>query len=141
MHPHPFTGQYWKEDMSGNKNPTNLELEKLVEKAGVKVSVLETPDQIVCDDEWTEERELLAQQHLSKDNSTIPEFWQTKYEREAAKNWDKFYKRNTTNFYKDRYTRTSWVRRCMVRMQDASNRLLCGLFRLVDTICTWCSRI
>lgn len=26
-----------------------------------------------------------------------------KYDREAAKNWDKFYKRNSTNFYKDRY--------------------------------------
>lgn len=89
--------------MGGKKNPTNLELEKLVEKAGVTVSVLATPDQVVCDDEWTEEREQLAQELLRKDTSSIPEFWQRKYEHEAAKNWDKFYKRNTTNFYKDRY--------------------------------------
>jgi len=26
-----------------------------------------------------------------------------KYEKEAAKSWDKFYKRNSTNFYKDRW--------------------------------------
>ncbi|GAB9469792.1 hypothetical protein Gpo141_00007059 [Globisporangium polare] len=89
--------------MGGKTNPTNLELEELVEKAGVTVSVLATPDQVVCDDEWTEEREHLAQELLQKDTSSIPEFWQRKYEHEAAKNWDKFYKRNTTNFYKDRH--------------------------------------
>lgn len=88
---------------SGAKNPTNAELQALVEKAGVSVSVLATPEQVVCDDEWTPERERLAQEHLRRDTSTIPEFWQHKYEAEAARNWDKFYKRNSTNFYKDRY--------------------------------------
>ena len=73
-----------------------------MEKSGVKKLVLEDPEKIVCDDEWTEERERLAQELLQQDTSTIPEYWQTKYEREAAKSWDKFYKRNTTNFYKDR---------------------------------------
>ncbi|KUF94576.1 Aquaporin-9 [Phytophthora nicotianae] len=89
--------------MSGNKNPTNKKLEELVEKAGVDKHVLEDPDRIVCDDVWTEERERLAREHLSQDKSTIPEFWQNKYEKEAAKSWDKFYKRNSTNFYKDRH--------------------------------------
>ncbi|KAI9906839.1 hypothetical protein PsorP6_002810 [Peronosclerospora sorghi] len=101
--------------MSGNKNPMNNKLEELVEKAGV------AKHQVVCDDLWTEEREKLAQEHLSQDRSTIPAFWQRastrasdqkhvircvaadKYENEAAKNWDKFYKRNATNFYKDRH--------------------------------------
>ncbi|GMF14853.1 unnamed protein product [Phytophthora fragariaefolia] len=112
--------------MSGNKNPTNQKLEQLVERAGVSKRVLEDPALVVCDDEWTEERERLAREHLSQDKSSIPEFWQSacggllgdvprmltvlwvcgraeKYEKEAAKSWDKFYKRNSTNFYKDRH--------------------------------------
>ncbi|KAJ0405791.1 hypothetical protein P43SY_003641 [Pythium insidiosum] len=89
--------------MSGNRNPTNKLLEDLVEKAGVAKVILEDPDKIVCDDEWTEEREELAKELLSRDTSTIPEFWQDKYEKEAAKSWDKFYKKNSTNFYKDRH--------------------------------------
>ncbi|KAL4160961.1 hypothetical protein PRNP1_001519 [Phytophthora ramorum] len=89
--------------MSGNKNPTNLKLEELVEKSGVGKHVLEDPQRVVCDDVWTEERERLAEEHLSQDKSTIPAFWQHKYEAEAAKSWDKFYKRNSTNFYKDRH--------------------------------------
>ncbi|KAF1775987.1 S-adenosyl-L-methionine-dependent methyltransferase [Phytophthora cactorum] len=107
-------------------NPTNQKLEELVERAGVDKHVLEDPDRVVCDDVWTEERERLAREHLSQDKSTIPEFWQSafigngmvcmesvadcvavcgnrKYEKEAAKSWDKFYKRNSTNFYKDRH--------------------------------------
>ncbi|RLN92194.1 hypothetical protein BBJ28_00014617 [Nothophytophthora sp. Chile5] len=87
---------------SGERNPTNKALEALVEKAGVAKHVLEDPERIVCDDVWTEERARLARELLSKDTSTIPEFWQKKYEQEAAKSWDKFYKRNSTNFYKDR---------------------------------------
>lgn len=92
---------------SGAANPTNAELQALVQQAGVTVSVLATPDQVVCDDEWTPERERLAQEHLRRDTSSIPDFWQRKYETEAAKNWDKFYKRNSTNFYKDRCVRVS----------------------------------
>ncbi|KAJ1984769.1 Methyltransferase-like protein 6 [Dimargaris verticillata] len=48
-----------------------------------------------------------AQAALAKDTSTVPKFWVQKYRQEAAKNWDKFYKRNTTNFFKDRH----WVDR------------------------------
>ncbi|KAJ2850373.1 hypothetical protein IWW36_001925 [Coemansia brasiliensis] len=44
-----------------------------------------------------------AQETLAKDTSTVPEFWQNKYRTEAAKNWDKFYNRNATNFFKDRH--------------------------------------
>lgn len=55
---------------------TNKELEALVEQAGVQKLVLEDPERVVCDDVWTEERERLAREHLSKDASSIPEFWQ-----------------------------------------------------------------
>lgn len=62
---------------SGNKDSVNKALEELVLKAGVPTKVKEDSEQIVCDDEWTEEREKLAQELLSKDTSTIPEFWQS----------------------------------------------------------------
>ncbi|KAJ2804959.1 hypothetical protein H4R21_001442 [Coemansia helicoidea] len=44
-----------------------------------------------------------AQATLAEDTSVVPEFWQSKYKDEAARNWDKFYNRNTTNFFKDRH--------------------------------------
>ncbi|KAJ1741925.1 hypothetical protein LPJ68_002412 [Coemansia sp. RSA 1086] len=44
-----------------------------------------------------------AQETLAQDKSIVPEFWQNKYKAEAAKNWDKFYNRNATNFFKDRH--------------------------------------
>lgn len=59
------------------KDATNQKLEELVAKAGVEKRVLDDPDQVVCDDVWTEERERLAQEHLEQDTSTIPAFWQS----------------------------------------------------------------
>ena len=38
---------------------------------------------------------------------TLSLFQQNKFEKEAKKNWDLFYKRNTTNFFKDRH----WITR------------------------------
>ena len=60
------------------KDATNQKLEALVAKAGVPKRVLNDPDQIVCDDVWTDERARLAQEHLQQDKSTISEFWQSK---------------------------------------------------------------
>ena len=41
---------------------------------------------------------------LKKQNfKLVSEFKQNKLEEEAARNWDIFYKRNKTNFYKDRH--------------------------------------
>lgn len=36
----------------------------------------------------------------------VSDFKQIKLEKEAQKNWDLFYKRNTTNFFKDRHWTT-----------------------------------
>jgi methyltransferase-like protein 6 len=33
----------------------------------------------------------------------VSEFWKAKYELEAAKNWNLFYKRHETRFFKDRH--------------------------------------
>ncbi|CAK4677841.1 hypothetical protein LEN26_010211 [Aphanomyces euteiches] len=81
-------------------------MNKKIEEAVVKaagVAVIQDQDQLVAEDEWTEEREALAKSLLEQDTKLVPEFWQGKYEKEAAKNWDLFYKRNSTNFYKDRH--------------------------------------
>uniref|UniRef100_A0A8C5Q0X6 tRNA N(3)-cytidine methyltransferase METTL6 n=1 Tax=Leptobrachium leishanense TaxID=445787 RepID=A0A8C5Q0X6_9ANUR len=43
---------------------------------------------------------------LENDSDLVSEFKQLKLEREAQKNWDLFYKRNTTNFFKDRHWTT-----------------------------------
>ncbi|KAF7458196.1 Methyltransferase-like protein [Cryptosporidium felis] len=44
-----------------------------------------------------------AQRIIDSDKDTIPEFWKEKYVKESVKNWDKFYKRNNTNFFLDRH--------------------------------------
>lgn len=49
------------------------------------------------------QEELIA---LNSDRALVSEFKQTKLEKEAQKNWDLFYKRNTTNFFKDRHWTT-----------------------------------
>lgn len=41
-----------------------------------------------------------AQEAISKDEKEVPTFWKAKYKKEAARNWDIFYKRNTTKFFK-----------------------------------------
>ncbi|KAL0171567.1 hypothetical protein M9458_031878, partial [Cirrhinus mrigala] len=51
----------------------------------------------------------LTQEELEKlrnDRVLVSDFKQQKLELEAQKNWDLFYKRNTTNFFKDRHWTT-----------------------------------
>lgn len=43
---------------------------------------------------------------LEKDVKLVTDFKQQKLEKEAQKNWDLFYKRNTTKFFKDRHWTT-----------------------------------
>ncbi|KAG0253003.1 Methyltransferase-like protein 6 [Mortierella polycephala] len=54
----------------------------------------------------TPEKLEYAKQIIEKDKAIKP-FWVNKYKNEAAKNWDRFYKRNETRFYKDRH----WIER------------------------------
>lgn len=51
----------------------------------------------------TEEEEAL----LKKDTQLLSDFTRDKLEKEARKNWDLFYKRNSTHFFKDRH----WITR------------------------------
>ncbi|RNA41621.1 methyltransferase 6 [Brachionus plicatilis] len=50
-------------------------------------------------------RELSVEERnkLESDNELVSEFKRRKFEQEAKKNWDLFYRRNKTNFFKDRY--------------------------------------
>ena len=43
---------------------------------------------------------------LTKDTQLVSDYKQQKLEKEAQKNWDKFYMRNKTNFFKDRHWTT-----------------------------------
>ena len=44
---------------------------------------------------------------LKKDTKLVSDFQRNKLETEAKRNWDLFYKRNQTNFFKDRH----WITR------------------------------
>ncbi|XP_055985832.1 tRNA N(3)-methylcytidine methyltransferase METTL6 isoform X2 [Sorex fumeus] len=46
------------------------------------------------------------EEKLKRDQIVISDFKQQKLEKEAQKNWDLFYKRNSTNFFKDRHWTT-----------------------------------
>uniref|UniRef100_A0A7N5K420 Methyltransferase 6, tRNA N3-cytidine n=1 Tax=Ailuropoda melanoleuca TaxID=9646 RepID=A0A7N5K420_AILME len=46
------------------------------------------------------------QEKLKRDQALVSDFKQQKLEKEAQKNWDLFYKRNSTNFFKDRHWTT-----------------------------------
>ena len=56
---------------------------------------------------------------LAKDVSLVSEFKQNKFEKEAQKNWDIFYKRNTTKFFKDRH----WTRREFGELVNSSDEV------------------
>ncbi len=67
---------------------------------------------------------------LESDRTLVTEFKQKKFELEAKKNWDLFYRRNKTKFFKDRY----WTFREfdeLNKLEDGDNRVLleigCGV--------------
>ncbi|KAI8639984.1 S-adenosyl-L-methionine-dependent methyltransferase [Parasitella parasitica] len=62
-----------------------------------------------------------AQEVIAKDDKEVPAFWKTKYIKEAARNWDLFYKRNTTKFFKDRH----WTDREFRELADQSKDQKC----------------
>ncbi|KAI8139091.1 S-adenosyl-L-methionine-dependent methyltransferase [Fennellomyces sp. T-0311] len=60
-------------------------------------------ERIVMDTDRLEQHVKRAQEAIAGDKKEVPPFWINKYKKEAAKNWDIFYKRNTTKFFKDRH--------------------------------------
>lgn len=53
--------------------------------------------------EFTEELKSTAESVINADSATLSPFQYAKFETQAHKMWDLFYKRNTTHFYKDRH--------------------------------------
>lgn len=70
-------------------------------------------------DSAAQPRELTTQERekLLNDNVLVSSFKQNKLEKEAKKNWDLFYKRNATNFFKDRH----WTSREFVELLSATS--------------------
>ena len=65
---------------------------------------------------------------LDKDVNLVSTFKQNKLESEAQKNWDLFYKRNTTNFFKDRH----WITREFPELLSlVGNFPFCTLFSIL----------
>jgi methyltransferase-like protein 6 len=53
--------------------------------------------------EFTEEQKASASAVIEADSLALPVFQYSKFETQAQKMWDLFYKHNTTHFYKDRH--------------------------------------
>ncbi|XP_064023315.1 tRNA N(3)-methylcytidine methyltransferase METTL6 [Pogoniulus pusillus] len=60
---------------------------------------------------------------LAKGQGLVSEFKQLKLEKEAQKNWDLFYKRNSTNFFKDRHWTTREFEELKACRQFAGQKL------------------
>nr|XP_054767439.1 tRNA N(3)-methylcytidine methyltransferase METTL6-like [Lytechinus pictus] len=80
-------------------------------------------------------------QRLAEDKTCVSDFKQNKLEIEAKKNWDLFYKRNSTNFFKDRHWTTREFEELMSEGEEGKQKSLlevgCGVgntvYPLLDT--------
>ncbi|XP_071253456.1 tRNA N(3)-cytidine methyltransferase METTL6-like isoform X1 [Salvelinus alpinus] len=61
---------------------------------------------------------------LTGDQTLVSDFKQMKLEKEAQKNWDLFYKRNTTNFFKDRHWTTREFEELTVCLEFEAQKLV-----------------
>uniref|UniRef100_A0A673X0J9 tRNA N(3)-cytidine methyltransferase n=1 Tax=Salmo trutta TaxID=8032 RepID=A0A673X0J9_SALTR len=61
---------------------------------------------------------------LTGDQTLVSDFKQMKLEKEAQKNWDLFYKRNTTNFFKDRHWTTREFEELKVCLEFEARKLV-----------------
>lgn len=95
----------------------------------------------IDDDQWlqlshTHPRELTDEELnlLSDDKVTLSDFKRNKLEIEAQKNWDLFYKRNTTSFYKDRH----WTSREFPELTEVRSVTCCVMssFHLLYFTCS-----
>lgn len=57
---------------------------------------------------------------LDDNSKIVSDFKQNKLEKEAQKNWDLFYKRNTTNFFKDRHWTTAEFKELLFDRNEVS---------------------
>ena len=63
---------------------------------------------------------------LADNSKIVSEFKQKKLEKEAQKNWDLFYKRNATNFFKDRHWTTAEFEELLSLCEKSDNEVSGG---------------
>lgn len=68
-------------------------------------------------------RQLTAEEitKLKSDTNLVPKFHQNKFEKEAKKNWDLFYKRNTNKFFKNRHWTTREFEELITNTSDSTS--------------------
>lgn len=67
---------------------------------------------------------------LEDDSKIVSKFKQNKLEKEAQKNWDLFYKRNATNFFKDRHWTTAEFKELLCESRNGEVSVLCQITEL-----------
>mmetsp|Transcript_15508 Transcript_15508/g.24100 ORF Transcript_15508/g.24100 Transcript_15508/m.24100 type:complete len:328 (+) Transcript_15508:139-1122(+) len=95
-----------------------------------------TDNQIWVEDSWTEEEISQVADMLSSEKPALraKAHQIQKYEAEAALNWDRFYTRNHSNFFKDRhYLQRVFPELSVERLSDTSSS--CGPFVLLEVGC------
>lgn len=64
----------------------------------------ESNHDVIIDNPFTRDELVSIQRDLEKQTNTVmTSYWVDKLERESTRHWNTFYKRNTTNFFKNRY--------------------------------------
>lgn len=74
---------------------------------------------------------------LAKDQVLVSEFKQLKLEKEAQKNWDLFYKRNSTNFFKDRHWTTREFEELKACREVSSMQFCCRRWDCFQSVVSW----
>ena len=65
--------------------------------------ILAVPDLLWSEDVWTPEKEQEANERLKLQGANVPDYWRSKYEKQAGVYWHQFYKRHSDHFFKDRH--------------------------------------
>lgn len=74
---------------------------------------------------------------LEDDSRVVSDFKQNKLEKEAQKNWDLFYKRNTTNFFKDRHWTTAEFKELLFDSCEVSKCAWVKFLNHVKAVVRW----
>ncbi len=111
----------FKEKMTNNDRDTSI-------TQNIESLNLNEIDIVVPQDKSIRPRELTSEEveKLARDTHLVSEFKSRRFEIEAKKHWDLFYRRNKTNFFKDRY----WTFREFEEIKGEEKTLLeigCGV--------------
>ncbi|KAK5861706.1 hypothetical protein PBY51_017162 [Eleginops maclovinus] len=103
--------------------PVDIKTSPPEEEVGLKDDI---PPCVLGQNKASSSRVLTQEQldTLSQEKALVSDFKLMKLEKEAQKNWDLFYKRNTTNFFKDRHWTTREFEELKACREFESQRLV-----------------